>query len=102
MDDNKWDSSVIFKKSIQSKLLPNRRNFAQSGHPKADRHLAQGDQIGGFFAGWAIVYFGQIYTSSQNYRLNFLQWEKLCNDFDTKMGWATFWVIFFHRLGSML
>jgi hypothetical protein len=55
----------------------------------------QGDQVGRFFANWAIVYFRHFFLIREKAQIFWLLFPrlKLCINFDSKMCWATFWTI---------
>jgi hypothetical protein len=55
----------------------------------------QSDQIGRIFTHWVIIYFGQFFLMIEVARFgNTFFHEKGCALILTKMGWASFWVIF--------
>jgi hypothetical protein len=71
------------------------QHFIAAATADGDLCRKQGDQIGRIFASSAIVYFGQSFENCpSSAHLGFLFPRlKLCNDFDKKKHWATFWAI---------
>jgi hypothetical protein len=64
----------------------------------------QGDQIGRIFAQWAIIYSGQFFSKITELAQKFVL-PTFRHSIDyvlsfTKMGWATFWAIFFTNTDS--
>jgi hypothetical protein len=58
--------------------------------------------LGKNFARWAIVYFGQFFYKFKSMAISLASFfhDTSMNNFDLKIGWATFWAIFPHRIWS--